>query len=154
MSNSLRTKMWKAMAESPIFMIGLNKNADHSEPMHAQLDKDASGHFWFYTTKDNRIAEGGKAMAQYSSIDHELFACIGGHLVEETDQDIIDKYWSKKVEAWYKEGKTDPSLKMMRFELDNAEVWTQDPSFVGMLKLSTGATIAPHEMGEHEKLDL
>jgi general stress protein 26 len=145
--------MWEAMADSPYVMISLDGSDDHSEPMRAQLDKDADGHFWFYTTKTNRIAAGGTAMAQFVGVDHKLFACIAGTLVEETNQQIIDKYWSKPVEAWYEDGKTDDSLKMMRFELSNAEVWLADPSVVGMVKLASGTTLKPDEMGEHEVVE-
>ena len=152
MSTDLVKTMWKSLAKSPFLMVGLNKNADHSEPMRAQLDEDAQGHFWFYTTTDNRIADGGKAMAQFASLDHELFACISGKLVEETDDEVIDRYWSKQVEAWYKGGKQDPKLKMMRFELDSAEIWEVDPSVVGLIKLASGATLSSDEMGKHSKI--
>ena len=37
----------------------------------------------------------------------------------------------------------------MRFELESAEIWTQEPSITGMLKLSTGAKVSASELGEH-----
>lgn len=151
MSTDISKQMWEAMADSPYVMISLSDSKGHSEPMHAQLDKDANGEFWFYTTKTNRIAAGGKAMAQFMSKNHELFACISGELLEETSQAIIDKYWSNAVEAWFEDGKNDKSLKMMRFKLDDAEIWTVDPGIKGTLKLASGAKIDPSEMGEHTK---
>ncbi|MBT0586608.1 pyridoxamine 5'-phosphate oxidase family protein [Alteromonas oceanisediminis] len=152
MSNDIRKQMWLAMAESPYVMVSLNKNADHSEPMRAQLDKDADNCFWFYTKRDNRIADGGKTTVTFTSKDHDVFACIIGDLSEETDQDVVDKYWSNQVEAWYEGGKSDPKLKMMRFDLKNAEVWQVDTSITGMLKLATGAKVDSDEMGEHQKI--
>ncbi len=154
MPNDILQTMWKKFADSPYIMIGLNKNADHSVPMHAQLDKNANGHFWFYTTTNNRIAEGGKATAQFASKEHDLFACFIGKLVEETDQEVITRYWSKQVEAWYPQGRNDPKLKMLRFELDNTEIWSVDPSVTGLIKLASGATLLPEEMGEHKKVTL
>jgi len=152
MSADITHEMWKAMADSPNVMISLVGTNTHSEPMHAQLDKDADGHFWFYTTKTNRIAKGGRAMAQFVSKGHDLFACIAGTLVEESSPAIVDKYWSKPVEAWYEDGRQDASLKMMRFELSNAEIWSTDPSIKGMFKLVTGQTVDPQEMGEHARV--
>ncbi|WP_158969455.1 pyridoxamine 5'-phosphate oxidase family protein [Paraglaciecola sp. L3A3] len=152
MSADILNTMWQKLADSPLVMVGLNNNSEHSEPMRAQLDENAKGHFWFYTTIDNRIAQGGSAMLQFASKDHELFACIAGQLVAETDEQIIEKYWSSSVEAWYKEGKKDPKLSMMRFELDSAEIWTVDPSMVGLIKLTTGATLSAEEMGSHKKI--
>ncbi|MEP1384872.1 MAG: pyridoxamine 5'-phosphate oxidase family protein [Paraglaciecola sp.] len=106
----------------------------------------------FYTKTDNRIAEGGPAMAQFSSLDHNFFACISGLLVKETNQEVINRYWSKPVEAWYEKGRDDRSLLMMRFELKSAEMWAVAPSVVEMLKLTSGSTISPAEMGGHQKI--
>ncbi len=154
MSSDIRTTMWKAMADSPNVMVSLISSRSHAEPMHAQLDKEADSEFWFYTTKDNRIAQGGPAMVQFADKDHEVFACIRGTLVEEERSEIVDKYWSKQVSAWYEDGKSDESLLMMRFELDDAEIWEVDPTIKGMFKLMTGKNVEPDEMGDHKKVDL
>lgn len=154
MSTNIRTQMWKAMADSPYVMLSLNNESQHAEPMRAQLDEDAHGHFWFYTTNTNRVAKGGQAMAQFASKDHKVFACICGTLIEETDADIIDKYWSKQVSAWYKDGRQDKSLKMLRFELSDAEVWKVDAELSGLVKLMIGKKVDPSEMGDHAKIPL
>ncbi len=154
MSSSIRNEMWKAMADSPFLMIGLNSSDDHSEPMTAQLDEDANGEFWIFTTKTNRIAKGGAAMAQFSSKDHKLFACISGTLKVENDPKTIDKYWSKQVASWYELGKDDPSLCLMKFELKDAEIWTVDPGIKGMFKLLTHKKVDPEEIGDHDKIAL
>lgn len=154
MSNNIRTQMWQAMAKSPYVMIALDGNSPQSEPMRAQLDKDAHGCFWFYTTVSNRIANGGPATAQFASKDHKVFACIRGTLTQETDPTIIDKYWSNQVAAWYENGKQDKSLRMMRFDLGEAEVWQVDGDFSGLVKLMIGKKVEPSEMGDHHKFNL
>ncbi|MBR0552340.1 pyridoxamine 5'-phosphate oxidase family protein [Stakelama marina] len=148
----IRKHMWKHLADSPFLMVGLTGNDEHSEPMTAQLDKDADSAFWFYTKKGNRIAKGGKAMAQFAAKGHDLFACIKGTLVEEIDPKVIDRYWSKTVEAWYEGGRNDPDLLMMRFDLDNAEIWEADASATGMFKMITGKTIKAGEVGDHTEV--
>lgn len=150
----IRTRMWKALSDSPNVMLSLDASREHAEPMHAILDEDADGEFWFYTTKTNRAAAGGPAMAQFSSKGHDVFACIRGTLVDETRKEIIDKYWSKPVSAWFEGGKDDPKLKMMRFDLQDAEIWLADPGFKGVFKLLTGKKVDPSEMGEHETVSL
>lgn len=152
--SEIREKMWKDMVDSPFLMIGLNGSSGHRVPMSAQLDKDADSAFWFYTTTDSRIAPGGPAMAQFVSKDHDLFACIGGNLVRETDPAIIDKYWSRHVAAWYDGGRDDPSLLMLRFDLGDAEIWTAEPGMIGKLKLAVGAKMTPGELGEHATINL
>ena len=154
MTDSIRKEMWEAMESSPYVMVKLNGDSGHSEPMAAQLDEDADGHFWFYTTTTNRIAPGGPAMVQFVSKGHDLFCCIAGTLVEERDPAVIDRYWSNAVEAWYEGGRNDPTLKMMRFELKDAEVWAANASLKGMFKLLTGKNVSPHEMGSHKNINL
>lgn len=150
----VRERMWKKMADSPFVMIGLTGSGDHSEPMTAQLDEDADSAFWFYTRKDNRIAPGGAASAQFVSRDHKVFASIRGTLVEETNPAVIDKYWSKQTEAWFEGGRNDPNLKMMRFDLSDAEIWEGDESVSGMFKMLTGMKIKPDEAGRHAEVAL
>ncbi len=145
MSNDIKKTMWKAMSDSPKVMVSLVGEDMHAEPMYAQLDKDADSEFWFYTSRENRIAKGGKAMVHFASKGHDVFACIRGNLTVESRKEVIDKYWSNPVEAW---------LLMLRFELIDAEVWDADPSLKGMFKMLTGKTVKPEEMGEHEKVEL
>ena len=154
MSSDITTKMWKAMSESPKVMVSLVNEDMHAEPMYAQLDSKANGMFWFYTTKENRIAKGGKAMIHFASKGHDVFACIRGTLVTENRPEIIDKYWSNPVEAWYEKGKEDPHLLMLRFELNDAEIWDADPSIKGVFKMLTGKNVKPEEMGNHDTVNL
>jgi general stress protein 26 len=147
--HEVRERMWEKMAKSPFLMVKLIGSDDHAQPMTAILDEDAEGMFWFYTQKSNRLAPGGPAMAQFVSKDHKIFACIMGTLVEETDRAVRDKYWSNMVEAWFAGGQDDPSLKMLRFELQDAEIWEGDESALGFFKMLTGQKIEGGEVGRH-----
>ena len=154
MSDDIRKTFWKKLADNPVLMVGLEANSDHSIPLSPQLDPDVSGKFWFYTNKDSRVADGGHAMAQFVSKDHDLYACIMGRLVEETDPAIIDKYWSKMVAMWYDEGRDDPKLLMLRFELDDAEIWEADRKIGGLFKLLTGQKVDQKDIGRHAEIAL
>lgn len=142
---------WKSLSDDRFLMVSLTGDGEHSIPMTAQTDKDAYGQFWFFTTKDNRLANGGPAMAHFISDDDNVFASMKGRLVTETSKERLDKQWSKPVEAWYEGGKDDPNLLMLRFELDSVEVWEQDMGLKGRFKLLTGGTIKPGEAGEHKE---
>ncbi|MGN6375605.1 MAG: pyridoxamine 5'-phosphate oxidase family protein [Sphingomonas sp.] len=154
MADDIRKTMWKALADSPFLMIGLTDTDEHRQPMTAQLDKHADSEFWFYTNKQNRLATGGPAMAEFSSKGDDLFACIKGRLVEETDPAVVDRYWSKQVAAWYEKGRDDPNLLMLRFDLDDAEIWEADLSIKGMFRLATGHRIRAEDAGEHAEVSL
>ncbi|MDF7774989.1 pyridoxamine 5'-phosphate oxidase family protein [Sphingomonas sp. AOB5] len=145
----VRERMWEKLSKSPFVMVSLTGVDQHAEPMTAILDEDASSKFWFYTRRDNRVAPGGPAMAQFTSKDHKVFACIRGNLTPETDQAVVDKYWSNMVEAWFDGGRNDPNLLMLRFELQDAEIWEGDESLLGKFKMLTGQKISGEEAGRH-----
>ncbi|MCP1469820.1 general stress protein 26 [Sphingobium sp. OAS761] len=150
----IRERFWADISASPFVMIGLQGSQEHSLPMTAQLDPDANHCFWFYTARGNRLAPGGPAMAQFASKDHYLFACIEGTLAPETDPAIIDRYWSKEVEAWYPQGRNDPDLLMLRFDLGTAEIWRADMSVKGMFRMLFGGDVRGEMKGKHAQVAL
>lgn len=152
--SEIRERFWSEMTNSPFLMVGLNGSHEHSVPMTAQLDKNANHAFWFYTSKDNRLAPGGPAMAQFSAKDHYLFACIAGTLTPENDPAVIDRYWSKEVEAWYPGGRNDPNLLMLRFDLGTAEIWRADMTLKGVFKQLFGGDVTKEMQGKHAEIAL
>ena len=149
----LKEHLWKRMSESPFLMIGLSGGNDHSEPLTAQLDKEQVDTLWFFIGKDNRLARGGAAMAQFISKGHDYFACLSGSVNVENDPAMIDKLWSKQVEAWFAGGKSDPNLALLRFDISDAELWESDMSLTGKLKMVLGGTIKTSEEGSHARVN-
>ena len=138
---------------SPFVMIGLENDGQHSEPLTAQLDDDQPNVLYFFTARDNRIASGGKAMAQFQSKGHDFFACLAGTVTVDNDRAQIDKLWSKQVEAWFPGGKEDPNLTLLRFDIESAELWESDISLSGQVKMLFGGTIKPRESSSHAVVD-
>ena len=149
MDKDIRETFWKSFQSSPFIMIKLENASGHAEPMTAQLDKDAHHAIWFFAKRDNRIAPGGQAMGQVMTKGHDVFACIDGTLVEETDNSVREKHWNNAVEAWFPDGKQDPSVVMLRFDIEDGEVWASDMGLKGAFKLLTGTPIHAGEAGEH-----
>jgi general stress protein 26 len=149
MDKDTRETFWKAFADSPYIMMQLENSSDHAEPMTAQLDRDAHHAIWFFLARDNRIAPGGPAMGQVATKGHDIFACISGILTEETDTAIREKQWNNMVEAWFPNGKNDPSVLMLRFDIKDSEVWISDVSITGKFKMLAGLAIKPSESGDH-----
>src|ERR1700761_772424 len=145
----LKRDLWKHMESSPFVMIGLTESGEHSEPLTAQLDKDQVDTLWFFIGKDNRLAKGGDAMAQFVSKGHDFFACLSGTARIDNDRGMIDKLWSKQAEAWFPGGKADPNLALLRFDIADAELWETDLSLGGRLKMVFGGKIKPAEAGSH-----
>lgn len=149
MDQDTRETFWKAFQDSPFIMMRLENSNDHAEPMTAQLDRDAHHAIWFFLARDNRIAAGGAAMGQVATKGHDVFACLSGMLVEESDPAIREKQWDNVVEAWFPNGKNDPDVLMLRFDIKDSEVWTSDMSIKGKLKMLTGTPVNPRESGAH-----
>lgn len=145
---------YKALKHSPFVMIGLDDTPDHAEPMTAQIAEGVHDTLWFFTGKDNRVAMGGDAMAQFASKGHDFFACLHGTLSEDDDPAMIDTLWSKQVEAWFPGGKSDPNLLLLRYDIGSAEMWEADLSRSGMVKMMFGGTIRPEEAGDHAEMTL
>ncbi|WP_404710228.1 pyridoxamine 5'-phosphate oxidase family protein [Sphingomonas sp. MMS24-J13] len=147
----LKRDLWKRMAKSPFLMIGLTEGG-HSEPLTAQLDEDQVDTIWFFIGKDNRLAKGGAATAEFVSKGHDYFASLSGRVQVQNDRAMIDKLWSRPVEAWFPGGKEDPNLALLRFDIDDAELWEADMSIAGKLKMLFGGKIEPSEEGSHAKV--
>ncbi len=149
----IKQDLWDKMADSPYVMVGLTGSGEHSEPLTAQLDKDLVDTLFFFIGKDNRLAKGGDAMAQFVSKGHDFFACMSGRAQIDNDFAMIEKLWNKQVEAWFPGGKNDPNLALLRFDIDSAELWEADVSLTGRLKMLFGGDIKPSEAGSHAKVD-
>ncbi len=148
-AQKLKEHLWEKLEEGPFLMVGLAGGETHSEPLTAQLDKDQVDRIWFFIGKDNRLAGGGAVMAQFVSKGQDFFACLRGHAVIDNDPAMIEKLWSKPVEAWFPQGRNDPNLALLRFDIDDAELWEVDISLAGRLKLLFGGKIRPEEEGRH-----
>ena len=149
-AHDLKKDLWKRMEDSPFLMIGL---AGHGgEPLTAQLDKDQVDTLWFFIGKDNRLAGGGAALAQFVSKGHDLFASLSGKVAVDNNPGMIDKLWSKQAEAWFPGGKADPNLALLRFDIADAEIWETDMSLGGKLKMIFGGKIKPGDAGSHAKV--
>src|SRR5688500_1743178 len=118
---ALETKFWKALKDDRTVMLGLaGVEEGHSQPMTAQIlhDEDERGPIWFFTSKDNdlvkALSRSHRALLHFSSKGHDLFASIHGELTLDDDRRVVDQLWNSFIAAWYKGGKDDPNLQLMR----------------------------------------
>ena len=152
-TQEIKQTLWEKMDDSPYVMVGLTGEGQHSEPLTAQLARDQVDTLYFFVGKDNRLAGGGAAMAQFVSKGHDFFACMAGTISQFNDRAMIDKLWNKQVEAWFPAGKDDPNLALLRLDIDSAELWETDMSVSGRVKMLFGGTIKAGEGGSHAKVE-
>ena len=149
-AHKLKEHLWKRMTQGPFVMIGLE--GQHAEPLTVQLDDDQADTLLFFVNRDNRIAAGGRGMAQFVSKGQDFFACLSGTASIDNNPALIDKLWSNAAEAWFPGGRNDPNLTLVRFDIDEAELWESDVSLSGKLKMIFGGKIERSEAGSHAKV--
>ncbi len=124
----LKQKFWSSLDDSPFVMLGLSGvDETHMCPMAAHFDDDFPNTLYFFTNCDNHLvaalADGHRGNVSFASKGHHVFASIHGALSIERDRVIVDKFWSPMIAAWYDGGKDDPSLTVLKFEMERAEIW-------------------------------
>ncbi len=133
----LKTLFWKELQADRTLMLGLEGvEDDRTRPMTAQVDvpegagKEDGGPIYFFASKDEGIGQdlksGARAVATFVSKGHGLFASIHGTLSPSNDKTVIDRLWNPFVDAWYKDGKDDPNLLLIKFDATRAQLWGAD----------------------------
>ena len=137
-------KLWKALRSDRTVMLGVaDIDEGHSKPMTAIADGERDdGPFWFFTAKDvnliKQLGPGKPAVIHFASKGHDLFATIHGTLIPSNDRTTIDRLWNAFIAAWYKGGKDDPNLQLVRFNPDRAQIWLNENSLFAGIKLMLG----------------
>jgi len=147
-----KDKFWKAMANSPYVMLQLDADPDSAAPMTAQIDKDAQGVIWFFTSPDNRFAALGRATATFAAKGHDTFARFAGKLSEEPSAERKDALWNNFVEAWFPEG-PDSAL-LLRMELGDASIWAGELGAINTAKMALGMNVRDDVKGGFAEVKL
>lgn len=129
----LEEKFWGELDDSPFMMLGLQGVEDGlTRPMTAQVD---NGTIYFFASRSEGLVRGleqsDRAIATYAAKGHKLFASVHGSLVLSNDRQVIDRLWNPIIDSWFKHGRDDPDLALLRFDATSADIWEAD----------TGATL-------------
>lgn len=128
----IEEQFWSELKKSPFLMLGVEGTRDGAtQPMSANFedqDRD-SGTLWFFTAKDHdftrAMGQSNRAIAAFASNGHDLFASLRGTLEIVNDPATIDRLWNPFVAEWY-DGKDDPRLALVRFDVEDAKIWKSD----------------------------
>ncbi|HEY8592547.1 MAG TPA: pyridoxamine 5'-phosphate oxidase family protein [Sphingomicrobium sp.] len=128
----IEEKFWEELKGSPFIMLGVEGERDGAtQPMTANFeDQDReAGILWIFTDNTHDLVkamgQSSRALASYTAKGHDLFASLRGTLTIDNDRATIDRLWNPMVAEWY-EGKDDPKLTLIRFDVENAKVWLSD----------------------------
>lgn len=96
----------------------------HARPMHV-AELKADGNVILVTrnetSKVDEILSDGAAALTFQS--DKKFAALNGWAKVERDTAEVDRLWSAAWKVWFPQGKSDPALRLIRFETDNGEYW-------------------------------
>ncbi len=148
MSNEseLREKFWKHLKSDRTVFLGVTGGEHgHAQPMTAIVqDEDCErGVIWFFSSTDvdlvQKAGAGREAMLHFASKGHDLWACAHGTLTPDHNPAVIERLWSPFIAAWFKGGKDDPKLRLLRFDANSAQIWLNENSIFAGLKMMLGA---------------
>ncbi|GAA2235750.1 pyridoxamine 5'-phosphate oxidase family protein [Herbiconiux moechotypicola] len=129
----------------------------HSRPLGVQ-EAEFDGELWFFTQhpspKTDDIASDPHVNAAFES--GKGYLSIAGTATVVQDAEKIDELWSTSAEAWFPEGRDDPSVALLRVTADSAEYWsTDEPGVVTLFKVAKAAvTGGQPDVGENRVVDL
>lgn len=140
----IETRFWKALKSDRTLMIGLVGVEDGvGQPMTAQVGQEGRGPIYIFSAKDTdlvrQLGQAKRSTAHFVDKGHDLFANLAGQLSADNDRATIERLWNPFVAAWYKGGKDDPNLQLLRFDADHLQIWLNENSIFAGIKMLLGA---------------
>jgi general stress protein 26 len=130
-----------------------------ARPMHALPDREA-GCLWFITdqrgAKDDEIKAAPNVCLAFADINSNSYLSITGHAEVLRDVAKAAALWSTEAQAWWPQGPTDPDVRVLRVNPENAEYWdARGNSILDALKLAAARVSGhPPDLGENRKVQM
>ncbi len=128
-----------------------------SRPL-AMQQREFDGTLWFFTQDPSPKTE---QIALNDQVNVSLqvdkgWVSIAGTATVSKDPAMIDELWNAGAEAWFENGKDDPSVALLRVKADSAEYWTVDsPKLVSAIKYAKAiVTGARPDVGDNATVSL
>ena len=130
-----------------------------SRPMSTQKF-EFDGDLWFFTSdqthKIQEIERDNRVNVSYSEPEENRYISVSGGAEIVKDRAKIEELWDPILTAWFPKGLDDPTLCLLKVEVEKAEYWE---SPVGALVQLAGfvkalVTGKEAEWGDNEKIDV
>jgi general stress protein 26 len=131
-----------------------------SRPMATQ-EQEYDGDLWFVTRNESgkvrSIANDQHVNLGYSDNDGHRYVSISGHAQLTDNREKIHELWTPMLKAWFPDGPDDPSIMLIKVEVDSCEYWdSPGGAFVqlaGMAKAYVTGQAFDENM-HHHRIDL
>jgi general stress protein 26 len=130
-----------------------------SRPMATQ-QAEFDGDLWFFCDADSakvyEVRQENHVNLSYADPDDNRYVSVSGRASVVRDPAKARELWSPVHKAWFPNGPDDPSLALLKVEVDQAEYWDAPGSKMTQIIGFAKAVITGHRYipGENEKLDL
>ncbi|MGE5084695.1 MAG: pyridoxamine 5'-phosphate oxidase family protein [Bacillota bacterium] len=128
----------------------------HSSPLLTQ-ELEFDGDLWFLISKNSQKAEdlhsNHHVCISYASGTKYVSVTGTADLVE--DPEKVQELWHKSYQAWFPKGLQDPTIQLLRINVEKAEFWEgHSMPVMSVLEFMNTATGGHIKMGEHGELNL
>jgi general stress protein 26 len=111
-----------------------------TRPMSTQ-EVDEYGNLWFMSRKDSNknkeIYQDNRVQLFYSNKVNAEYLSVYGHAEIIMDAEKVNKLWSPVAKTWFKEGKEDPAITLIKVVPVDAYYWDSNTSkVVSLIKVS------------------
>jgi general stress protein 26 len=153
--------IWNLIKDVRIGML-ITQSGDRKESLSARpmsLVQDAyDGTLYFFASKStSKLTELNEEKEEvcitFSDPTQQVYVSLSGHSKMTKDPDLISKYWSEGVSAWFPKGKNDPDVAIYEIKIYKGEHWNTDENkFVQLFEFTKAKlTDETPDIGEHEK---
>lgn len=98
----------------------------HARPM-ATNTAEFDGSLWFFTDanspKVREIEAHPQTLLTYADPAGQNYVSVQGRAVLVRDRAKVSELWGEALRVWFPKGKDDPSILLIRVEVDSAEYW-------------------------------
>jgi general stress protein 26 len=126
-----------------MFCTFTTENYFETRPMATQkVDED--GTLWFFSDRNShkniQLDQNPKVQLIYADPGSSKFMTVDGTAFELYDRDKIEELWNPLVKAWFKDGKNDPNLMLIKVVPSEAYYWdTKHGKMISFLKIVSAA---------------
>ncbi|WP_353472608.1 pyridoxamine 5'-phosphate oxidase family protein [Salipiger sp. H15] len=123
----LKADFWKHLKDVRAGMLAAE--GERPVPMAPHADKDENA-IWFITAKgsaaDRAARNSGEVNFLVADTKAHLYANVVGTASISNDEKKLDEIWSIVASAWFKDGRDDPAVQLVKMTPKEAEVWVSD----------------------------
>lgn len=142
-----------------MFCTELNSVPFSTRPMGIQ-EVDEQGNLWFISSADSNknfeIKVDEKVQLIFAKPSDAHFLSVYGEATIYKDRSKIEEMWSPMAKAWFKDGKDDPNVTIIRVTPVTAYYWdTKNGKMISLLKIAISSiTGLQMDGGQEGKLDV